>query len=52
TNLSDVEKPDIDEHERITLVTWPLSDLDGLIDEVVDSKTLIGLYAFRRRWES
>jgi ADP-ribose pyrophosphatase len=49
TGLYDVAKPEIDEVERIELVTWPLSDLDALIDEVVDSKTLIGLYALRRR---
>jgi ADP-ribose pyrophosphatase len=49
TGLYDVDKPDIDEVERIELVTWPLADLDGLIDQIVDSKTLIGLYALRRR---
>jgi ADP-ribose pyrophosphatase len=49
TDLYDVERPDIEEEERIELVTWPLADLDALIDAVEDSKTLIGLYALRRR---
>ena len=31
------------------LVTWPLDDLDGLIDECVDGKTLVALLEFRRR---
>jgi ADP-ribose pyrophosphatase len=49
TGLGDVERPEMDEDERIELVTWPLSDLDGLIDAVEDSKTLVGLYELRRR---
>jgi 8-oxo-dGTP pyrophosphatase MutT (NUDIX family) len=49
TGLRDVRKPETDEDERIELVAWPLDDLDGLIDEVVDSKTLIGLLELRRR---
>lgn len=52
TDLRDVERPDVEEDERITLVTWPLSDLDALIDEVVDAKTLVGLYALQRRLRS
>ena len=38
-----------DEHERIDIVTRPLSELDALIDEVHDAKTLIGLLELRRR---
>ena len=52
TGLSDVEKPEVDENERIELVTWPLDDLDGAIDACEDAKTLIGLYALRRRLEA
>jgi ADP-ribose pyrophosphatase len=49
TGLSQVEKPEVDEDERIELVEWPLSDLDGLIDACTDGKTLVGLLEFRRR---
>jgi 8-oxo-dGTP pyrophosphatase MutT (NUDIX family) len=48
TGLSDAEA-DTDEHERIDIETHPLSELDALIDEVRDSKTLIGLLELRRR---
>jgi ADP-ribose pyrophosphatase len=41
TRTSDVE-------EGIELVTWPLADLDGLIDGVSDAKTLVGLLWLRR----
>jgi 8-oxo-dGTP pyrophosphatase MutT (NUDIX family) len=37
---SDVEP---DPQERIEVVRWPLTDLDGAIDESRDSKTIIGL---------
>ena len=37
-----------DIEEGIELVTWPLSDLDGLIDAVSDAKTLVGLLWLRR----
>jgi 8-oxo-dGTP pyrophosphatase MutT (NUDIX family) len=49
TGLRDVQRPEVEENERIELVTWPLDDLDGLIDQVEDAKTLIGLYELRRR---
>jgi len=49
TGLRDVEPPDVEEDERIELVVRPLADLDALIDESRDSKTLIGLYELRRR---
>ncbi len=49
TGLRDVDKPEVDEDERIELVRWPLSDLDGAIDACQDAKTLIGLLELRRR---
>jgi 8-oxo-dGTP pyrophosphatase MutT (NUDIX family) len=48
TGLSDVQA-ETDEHERIDIETRPLSELDAVIDEVRDSKTLIGLLELRRR---
>jgi ADP-ribose pyrophosphatase len=48
TGLSDAEA-ETDEHERIDIVTRPLSELEALIDEVHDAKTLIGLLELRRR---
>jgi ADP-ribose pyrophosphatase len=49
TRLRDVDKPAVEEDERIELCVHPLSELDALIDESRDSKTLIGLYELRRR---
>jgi 8-oxo-dGTP pyrophosphatase MutT (NUDIX family) len=49
TGLSDVRQPEVEEDERIEIVSHPLDDLDALIDEVRDSKTLIGLLELRRR---
>ena len=49
TALSDVDKPAVEEDERIELCVHPLGELDALIDECRDSKTLIGLYELRRR---
>lgn len=37
-----------DVEEGIEVVTWPMSDLDGLIDTVSDAKTLVGLLWLRR----
>jgi len=48
TGLSDADA-EPDEHERIDIETRPLSELDALIDEVRDAKTLIGLLELRRR---
>ena len=48
TGLSDAEV-ETDEHERIDIETRPLTELDALIDEVHDAKTLIGLLELRRR---
>jgi ADP-ribose pyrophosphatase len=45
TGLSDAEEEAEAEHnERIEIVRWPLSDLDGAIAATHDSKTLIALY--------
>jgi len=48
TGLSDASA-EPEEHERIDIETRPLAELDALIDEVRDSKTLIGLLELRRR---
>jgi 8-oxo-dGTP pyrophosphatase MutT (NUDIX family) len=48
TGLSDAEA-ETDEHERIDIETRPLAELDAVIDEVRDAKTLIGLLELRRR---
>ena len=48
TGLSDAEA-ETDEHERIDVEVRPLAELDALIDETRDSKTLIGLLELRRR---
>ena len=49
TGLRDVGRPEVEEDERLELVTWPLTGLDALIDECVDGKTLVALLEFRRR---
>jgi ADP-ribose pyrophosphatase len=46
TGLADVSH-EPDPHERIEIVAWPLSDLDGAIDACEDSKSLIGLMMLR-----
>ena len=48
TGLSDASA-ETDEHERIDIEVRPLAELDAIIDEVRDSKTLIGLLELRRR---
>ena len=48
TELEDAEA-EADENERIEVEAVPLADLDGLIDRVVDAKTLIGLMLLRSR---
>jgi 8-oxo-dGTP pyrophosphatase MutT (NUDIX family) len=49
TGLFDVDQPEVEEDERIELVTHPLAELDALIPVVSDSKTLIGLLQLRLR---
>jgi len=44
TGISDAdEQPEVDENERIDVETRPLADLEALIAEATDSKTIIGL---------
>lgn len=49
TGLREVERPDVDEDERIEVVRWPLADLDAAIAATRDSKTWIGLLELHRR---
>ena len=50
SGLSDVdERPEVHENERIDVEVRPVSDLDAILAETKDSKTLIGLYALRAR---
>jgi 8-oxo-dGTP pyrophosphatase MutT (NUDIX family) len=50
TGLADAdETPEVEENERIDVEIRPLSDLDALIAESRDSKTLIGLLHLRAR---
>jgi 8-oxo-dGTP pyrophosphatase MutT (NUDIX family) len=49
TGLFDVERPQVEEDERIDLAVHPLVELDAVIREVVDAKTLIGLLELRHR---
>jgi 8-oxo-dGTP pyrophosphatase MutT (NUDIX family) len=46
TGLSE-ERAHTDENERIEIVKWPLTDLDGAIAATRDAKTLIGLHWLR-----
>lgn len=46
TNLYD-ERAEVDENERIDIVEVPLSDLDHVIRDCRDSKTLVGLLWLR-----
>ncbi|HEX8120759.1 MAG TPA: NUDIX hydrolase [Solirubrobacteraceae bacterium] len=48
TDLHKVGEPDESGEEQIELVAWPLDDLDRLIEENEDAKTLIGLLFLRR----
>ena len=48
TGISDVaERPEVEENERIDIEVRPLSDLDAILTETTDSKTLIALYRLR-----
>ena len=49
TGLEVVEGETALPEERIQVVPWPLSDLDGAIEECVDAKSLIGLFVLRDR---
>jgi 8-oxo-dGTP pyrophosphatase MutT (NUDIX family) len=51
TGISDVEvRPEVDENERIDVETRPLSDLDAIVAETKDSKTLIALLKLKSRF--
>jgi 8-oxo-dGTP pyrophosphatase MutT (NUDIX family) len=49
SGLSDVERPEVEEDERIDVEVRPLSELDAILAETKDSKTLIGLYRLKDR---
>jgi ADP-ribose pyrophosphatase len=50
TGISDAdETPELEEDERIDIELRPLSDLDAILTETTDSKTLIALYRLRDR---
>jgi 8-oxo-dGTP pyrophosphatase MutT (NUDIX family) len=50
TGIADVdERPEVEENERIDVEVRPLSDLDAIIAETRDSKTLIGLLKLKTR---
>jgi ADP-ribose pyrophosphatase len=41
--------PEVEEDERIDVETRPLSDVDAILAESKDAKTLIGLYRLKDR---
>ena len=50
TGISDVdERPEVEENERIDVEVRPLADLDAILAETKDAKTLIGLMKLRER---
>ena len=50
TGIADVaERPEVDHNERIDIEVRPLADLDAILAETQDSKTLIALYRLRER---
>jgi ADP-ribose pyrophosphatase len=50
TGISDVdERPEVAENERIDIEVRPLSDLDAILAETKDSKTLIALLKLKLR---
>jgi ADP-ribose pyrophosphatase len=49
TALTEVDDHEPDPEERIEIVKWPLSDLDGAIEACHDSKSLIALHMLRAR---
>ena len=51
TGLEDAEA-EAEENERIEIEAFPLTELDDLIDRVVDSKTMIGLMLLRSRLQA
>ena len=50
TGISDVdERPEVEEDERIDVEIPPVADLDAILAETKDSKTLIGLARLKER---
>ena len=50
TGVSDAgEVPEVEENERIDVETRPVGDLDAILAETKDAKTLIGLFKLRAR---
>lgn len=49
TELRDVERPPVDEDERIEILAWPLRRLDEAIAACSDAKSLVGLLLLRTR---
>ena len=50
TGISDVdEQPEVEHDERIDVEIRPLADLDAILAETKDSKTLVGLYKLKER---
>src|SRR3954469_6087339 len=50
TGISDVdERPEVEENERIDVEVRPLADLDAILAETKDSKTLIALLKLKQR---
>jgi len=43
-----IDHPPVEEEEEIEVVSWPLSDLGGLIQQTEDAKSLIGLLRLAR----
>jgi ADP-ribose pyrophosphatase len=49
TGISDIDRPAVEEDERIDVEVRPLADLDTILTETMDSKTLIALYRLKDR---
>src|SRR3954471_2108299 len=50
TGISDVdERPEVEENERIDVEVRPLTELDAILEETKDSKTLIALLKLKQR---
>jgi ADP-ribose pyrophosphatase len=49
TDLSDAPETEVDEHEQIEIVTWPLDRLEDAIAQCEDSKSLIALLWLAQR---
>src|SRR5438105_4718325 len=48
-DLSDAPDAEVEEHERIEIVPWPLERLDEAISDCEDSKSLVALLWLRAR---